>query len=289
MKLRVSVGSAIALGLMKGSMKVEPGITYLMLPGICDAKCSYCTWGKEDYLSRVRWPEFDVELLKGVKNYCLQTVEKKGLERELEAVLGALGGDGDVAIAHLTPERAEILEKNAVRQVGIGLDACTAELYKKHKSGLSWEKALDSFGYDFDFACHIILGLGESDEDFLRLTQSMKDKNVKLALFAYTPIKGKKPVGYISLRRHRALQLASYLIEKEKASIEDFEFKKGKLAVMPSFFDERAFLTRGCENCNRPFYNERAGTEPYNFPAGCFGGYDLMQEVKEYLGSDNDS
>ncbi len=289
MKLRVSVGSAIALGLMKGSMKVEPGITYLMLPGICDAKCSYCTWGKEDYLSRVRWPEFDVELLEGVKNYCLQTVEKKGLERELEAVLGALGSKGDVAISYLTPERAEILEKNNVRQVGIGLDACTAELYKKHKPGLSWEKALDSFNYGFDFACHIILGLGESDEDFLRLTQSMKDKNVKLALFAYTPVRGKKPVGYISLRRYRALQLASYLIEKEKASIEDFEFEKGKLAVMPPFFDERAFLTRGCENCNRPFYNERAGTEPYNFPEGCFESYDLMQEVKEYLDSDNDS
>jgi len=287
MKLRVSVGSAIALGLMKGSVRAESYISYLMLPGICEAKCSYCTGGKDDYLSRVRWPEFDVELLKNISHYCLQTIEKEELEKELDSVLGALNGDGDVAISYLNPERADVLEKHGIKNVGIGVDACTRELYKKHKPRLSWEKAMDSFDYDFKFVCHVIAGLGESDKEFLELAQCMKDKGVKLALFAYTPVRGKKPVGYVSINRYRSLQLASYLIEDGRVSVDELEFVDGKLAGMPLIQDKRAFLTRGCERCNRPFYNERAGREPYNFPVECFDGYNFMQEIREYLHTDN--
>jgi biotin synthase len=282
MKLRVSAGSAIALGLMSGPLDVAPCITYLMLPGTCEAECSYCTWGRDDYLSRVRWPEFDIGLLKGVRRYCLQTVEREGMENEMDEVLGSLEGEGDVAIAYLTQERAEILYKHGVRSVGIGLDACTRALYEKHKPGLSWERAMDSFGYDFSFFCHVIIGLGESDEDFLTMSQRMHDQGTRLALFAYTPVKGKRPVGGVSVERYRALQLASYLIE-HGTPVEDFGIEGGRLVDIPRGFDERAFLTRGCENCNRPFYNERAGREPYNFPAERFGSYDIEGEIRRYL------
>jgi len=284
MKIRVSIGSAIALGLMKGPLDAAPCMTYLMLPGTCEAKCSYCTWGREDYLSRVRWPEFDTEMLKGLRRYCLQTVEREGMESEMDEALGSLEGEGDVAIAYLTPERAEILYKHGVRSVGIGLDACTKALYVKHKPGLSWERAMDSFDYDFDLFCHVIIGLGESDEDFLTMSQHMHERGVRLALFAYTPVRGKRRVGGVSVERYRALQLASYLIE-HGTSLEDFCIKEGKLVDIPHGFDERAFLTRGCENCNRPFYNERAGEEPYNFPAKRFRHYDIEGEIERYLRS----
>ena len=284
MQIRVSTGSAIALGLMKGSMISEPCITYLMLTGVCDAKCSYCTWGMDDYLSRVRWPEFDVSRLKNVNAFCLQTIEKKGLEAELDEVLGRINAKRkDVAISYMTAEREEILERNSVKSIGIGLDACTEALYRKHKPRLSWNRAIESMKCEnFEVACHVILGLGESDEDFLRFVQDASAMGVKLALFAYTPVRGKRPVGSISINRYRTLQLASHLIESGKITIDDLSFEGGKLVSMPEMMDERAFLTRGCGSCNRPFYNERASHEPMNFSSEACG-YDFEREIREYM------
>jgi biotin synthase len=284
MQIRVSTGSAIALGLMKGSMISEPCITYLMLTGVCDAKCSYCTWGMDDYLSRGRWPEFDVSRLKNVNAFCLQTIEKKGLEAELDEVLERINAKRkDVAISYMTAEREEILERNSVKSIGIGLDACTEALYRKHKPRLSWNRAIESMKCEnFEVACHVILGLGESDEDFLRFVQDASAMGVKLALFAYTPVRGKRPVGSISINRYRTLQLASHLIESGKITIDDLSFEGGKLVSMPEMMDERAFLTRGCGSCNRPFYNERASHEPMNFSSEACG-YDFEREIREYM------
>jgi biotin synthase len=135
---------------------------------------------------------------------------------------------------------------------------------------------------NFEVACHVILGLGESDEDFLRFVQDASAMRVKLALFAYTPVRGKRPVGSISMNRYRTLQLASHLIESGKITIDDLSFDGRKLVSMPEMMDERAFLTRGCESCNRPFYNERASQEPMNFSSEACG-YDFEREIREYM------
>ena len=285
----VSTGSAIALGLKKGKLKVKPGISYLLMDGICDRGCAYCTQGTDGYLSRVYWPKYSLNSVKDtIKGFCLQTIEKEGMEAEMDLILSGIKCEQKcVAITFLNELRNGILEKNGVKNVGIGLDVCTEELYRKYKPRLDWSKAMESMKMKskFNIVCHLILGLGEKDAEFLKLVEKLSKLNVKTALFAYTPVRNKMVVGHISLKRYRALQFASFLIENDQYSVKCFEFdRNGKLIfIPPTDIQKEAFLTRGCENCNRPFYNERVGREQYNFPCS-FYGVNVEEEIEDYLG-----
>ena len=143
------------------------------------------------------------------------------MEEELDLVLRTLDCEvKNVAISYLNDERTDILRRNNVSTIGIGLDACTEEIYQKHKPRLSWSRAIESLKNEsFDRVCHIILGLGECDEDFLGLVEKLTSLGVTTALLAYTPVRNKKPVGKIELNRYRTLQLASFLIERGVISL----------------------------------------------------------------------
>jgi len=288
--IRVSTGSAIALGLKKGKLKVKPGITYLLMDGVCNKGCAYCTQGTDGYLSRVYWPKYPLNSIKGkIGDFCLQTIEKEGMEEEMGFILNSINcRQKCVAITFLNELRNEILEKNGVKNVGIGLDACTKELYQKYKPKLSWGRAMESMNMKskFNIVCHLILGLGEKDVEFLKLVEDLSELSVKTALFAYTPVRNKKVVGHISLKRYRTLQFASFLIESAQCHPEDFEFdRNGKLTFIPQReIRKEAFLTRGCENCNRPFYNERVGGEQYNLPCLDFN-CNAEDEIRDYIKS----
>jgi biotin synthase-related radical SAM superfamily protein len=67
-KIRVSIGSAIVLGLTNGIMDAEPTTTYMLTyrPEKCSANCGFCpqarmSKGRADMLSRVTWPRFPTE------------------------------------------------------------------------------------------------------------------------------------------------------------------------------------------------------------------------------------
>ena len=60
MKIRVSIATASLLGLKNYIVAAQPTTLYFMLPGDCKGQCLYCTH-REGYLSRVKWPEFDME------------------------------------------------------------------------------------------------------------------------------------------------------------------------------------------------------------------------------------
>jgi len=69
-KIRVSIGSAIVLGLTKGIMDAEPTTTYMLTyrPEKCSANCGFCpqarmSKSRADMLSRVTWPPFPTELV----------------------------------------------------------------------------------------------------------------------------------------------------------------------------------------------------------------------------------
>jgi biotin synthase-related radical SAM superfamily protein len=66
--VRVSYGTAIAMGLIKARMLVRPTTAYLMTywPGHCRNNCAFCAQARDsradlERLSRVTWPAFDVE------------------------------------------------------------------------------------------------------------------------------------------------------------------------------------------------------------------------------------
>jgi biotin synthase-related radical SAM superfamily protein len=124
---------------------------------------------------------------------------------------------------------------------------------------------------------HVIVGLGETEKDAAEIIQKCVDMTVLPALFAFTPIRGtamedKSPPDVESYRR---VQLARYLIVKRSAKFDSMQFDdEGKILDFGLPIQElkeiiesaEPFLTSGCRDCNRPFYNEKPSGPIYNFP-----------------------
>jgi len=85
--IRVSIGTAGVLGLVRVPMAVAPTTAYLMLGGQCVMNCSFCAQARESKsnghsLSRVTWPEFPLpkvcaqlkkaELQGSIERCCIQ-------------------------------------------------------------------------------------------------------------------------------------------------------------------------------------------------------------------------
>ena len=69
-QIRVSVGSAIVLGLLEGKLDAEPTTIYLMThkTGKCLANCGFCPQARTsrsnaELLSRVSWPAFPTKMI----------------------------------------------------------------------------------------------------------------------------------------------------------------------------------------------------------------------------------
>jgi biotin synthase len=169
-----------------------------------------------------------------------------------------------VSISAVNIYDMKILKEAGIDRLGIGLDCATEEVFNKWKKGVpSWKDYIQAltnakkiFG---ETTCHIMIGLGETDKEALEFIEFLNDKGIKVALFAY--FKGKETV--VDLPRYRVIQIARYFIEKNKGK---FNYEADKLTDLEiPFFSKDAFLTSGCPNCNRPFYNERV-TKIYNYP-----------------------
>jgi biotin synthase len=100
---------------------------------------------------------------------------------------------------------------------------------------------------------------------------------VLLALFAFTPVRGTLLEKRVppSVGSYRQVQLARYLIVNGFSSYADFLFDgDGRIldfGVESSVLLELVrsgvpFLTSGCPDCNRPFYNEKPSGPIYNYP-----------------------
>lgn len=124
---------------------------------------------------------------------------------------------------------------------------------------------------------HVIVGLGETDRDVLKLIEEMVDLGACPALFAFTPVLGtrleeKAPP---SLSRYRLIQTARFLLVNRLAKVEEMSFDPSGALVrfgIPRETLRQAvrsglpYLTSGCPNCNRPLYNEKPSGPTYNFP-----------------------
>lgn len=299
MLIRVSYGTAIAMGLIKAKMLVRPTTAYLMIyhDGRCINNCAFCPQARESKadlakLSRVTWPAFELkEVVNKIKDgnfarICLQTIDYQGLEEDVLTLLGALYPlDLPISLS-ITPVDKTYLKKFkelGVDYVGVGLDVASERLYNTLKESLySWDEMwkfakeiIDIFGEKKAFI-HIIIGLGETDKEVLEVIQRAYDLKAEVSTFAFTPIKGtrlekSKPP---SLKRYRKIQIAHYLIKENIKRVEDFEFDNEENLTsfgigeeeLLELLKEHALMTHGCPGCNRPYYNEKPGKEPYNYP-----------------------
>jgi biotin synthase len=136
--------------------------------------------------------------------------------------------------------------------------------------------AIGVFG-EGNVSTHLIIGLGETEKEALCLIQDCVDLGVLPALFAFTPVKGTAMAecSRPTLEKYRRVQLARYVIVNELARFEDMSFNEegelvgfglGKDTLNRLVETGFPFLTSGCQNCNRPFYNEKPGGPLFNYP-----------------------
>jgi biotin synthase len=162
--------------------------------------------------------------------------------------------------------------------VGLPIDAANPNVYSDVKQGelASQLELINQAAGEFEgrISTHIMIGLGESEKDVIRIMKRMHKLKVTLALFAFTPIKGtpleaaKQP----AMEKYRRIQVAKLLIERDISP--DFEFDDKDNIIGYGFGYEElkerisasAFMTTGCDGCNRPYYNEKPGGTLYNYP-----------------------
>jgi biotin synthase-related radical SAM superfamily protein len=295
--VNVSIGTAAVLGLTDARMETAPTTAYLMLGGRCAMDCHFCAQARSSHasvlnLSRVTWPQFELRetvarLAEAVgrgdiRRTCLQVTVSAGYFQHTLDVVQAIRAESDVPVdAAILPHdvsQVEQLLAAGVDHIGFGLDAACARVFQQVK-GRDWNEALaliEKTAQQFPgrSAVHLIVGLGETEEEMVRLIQQMHDWGVVVGLFAFTPLRG-TAMGEAPpppLDTYRRVQAARHLIVYNRARAEQFTFKDGRLITFkgPHFrallADGVAFQTSGCPDCNRPFYNERPGGVMYNYP-----------------------
>ncbi len=292
--VRVSYGTAIAMGLIRAKLLAKPTTAYLMTywPGRCSNDCAFCAQARSsradlEKLSRVVWPAFQIEkVLRALPagnfvRICLQTIEYPGMLDDVFGLLEAFSLINLPVSVSITPVDSDVLEgfrSLGVDHIGVGLDAASERIFSDIKPDTSWdevwdfaERVVDVFGHG-KAVIHIIVGLGETDKELVDAFIRARELGADVSLFAFTPIKGTrlenlKPP---SVERYRKIQLARYLVDIgmedtiifEGNSIAGFALSGEELLRIPP----AVFMTHGCPGCNRPYYNERPGKEPYNYP-----------------------
>lgn len=297
-KIRLSTGSAAVLNLKKVSTNAESKTIYLMNSGGCEYNCSFCAQAKDatsmqDKLSRVSWPEYEGdEVLNALtqkegsyKRICMQVVNTKDVFKELPETVRKLRKSAPKTKIAMTIRTYQMEDVDAMfdagaDEVGLSIDAIDPVQFSKIKGG-SFEHyknfILDvADKYPHKIATHLIIGMGETEKQAVELIQELHDHKVIIALFAFTPVRGAKMEFNQTpdISSYRRIQTALHLIRSEQkpkftynedGQIIDFGFAKEKLRELLK--DSEVFETSGCSDCNRPYYNERAGSkEFYNHP-----------------------
>ncbi len=318
-KIRASLGSAVVLGLTKAMLDAKPTTIYLLTfhSDKCSANCGFCSQarksrGRADMLSRVTWPIFPTErVISGIEDavkkdairrVCVQALNYPTVFEDILSItteiLSRVSVPVSVSCQPVDREEMKKLSEAGVDQMCISLDAATKELFDRVKGQLAggpyeWEKqrtalrdAVRIFGRN-SVSTHLIVGLGETEEEMVRTIQWCVDLGVYPGLFAFTPIPG-TTLGHHSqpsISNYRMIQIAQYLITNEKIRYMDMRFNEEGCLTDFGVSEEqlrqvirtgKPFLTSGCPGCNRPYYNERPSGPIYNYPR-----QPLLEEIVE--------
>lgn len=260
-RVRVSVGSAIVLGLLKGRVDAKPTTAYLLMcrNKKCSANCSFCPQGKEssgraDMLSRVTWPPFPtrqvVDSLESatkmgeLKRVCIQSLNYPEAFDDVLLLVREIRSKFSVPISvsckPLDRQKMRIWADVGVNRISVALDAATEQIFDRVKGRdvggpYLWERqrkalkeAVEVFGED-SVSTHLIVGLGETEKEICQTIQWCVDSGVYPGLFAFTPIPG-TPLenrSLPSLSSYRRVQLAHYFLTHKQNRFEDMTFDSG--------------------------------------------------------------
>lgn len=293
--IRLSIGTAIELGIIKNKSDIPTTTAYVMIGDKCNNNCAFCSQSVEsstrkDKLSRVIWPEYTKEeILEALKNYkdnnisriCIQSMANETAHCIAYEFIEYIKNEIDMPISlSAKVEKLEDVEKFfslGIDKIGIAIDAANQKLYEQIKGNNYYEKInfIIDIGkkYPGRISTHIIAGLGESHKDIYDLYKYLTSNNITVSLFAFTPVRGTKMenVNQPSIESYRRVQLMTYMIDRgysdeyfvfENEYLQDVELDEDMIKSIDSGYP---FEIKGCKDCNRPYYNERPGSVIYNY------------------------
>ena len=296
--MRVSIGTAGVLGLVRVPMAVAPTTAYLMVGERCLMNCAYCAQAREaesdhSALSRVTWPEFRVNKVvsslrraeeKGlIRRCCIQVTAGQDSYNEALRIVRRLrrAVSMPVSVSILPANIAQVAEliESGVDRIGFGLDAAVERVFAEVK-GSHWRHMVAIITATAERfpgigTVHLVVGLGETEREMIERMLWVRELALGIGLFAFTPVRGTQMAEgeQPPLRQYRRMQAARWLILNQGARLMNFRFgQQGALqgihltAWRDALCDGAAFETPGCPGCNRPFYNERPGGTMYNYP-----------------------
>lgn len=314
--VRTSLAASITLGFQAGLFHRKAVLRGLNLLTTyqhpCAANCSYCGLAGSRKLNsrqatfiRVAWPVYSLdEMLEAVRTrkhrlqrVCVGMITRSEAVRDAIHIIRRFKEETDLLISALvSPTVLREGDLQRIREAGadmcgIAVDCATEELFEEHrgkKAGgphrwtVYWDKvqeAVHVFGRQ-KAGIHLVVGLGETEEEMIKLIQRAYDLGALTHLFSFYPEAGSalESRPQPCLGHYRRVQLARYIINQNLGRAEEMSFTQvGQLTdfgqeIAGFLADGRAFLTSGCAGkdgevaCNRPYGNERPSQPIRNFP-----------------------
>lgn len=323
--VRISTASALALRFRSGRFDREldnGGINLLLSYDTgCRSDCSYCglartrpgTYADKSFI-RVDWPLVGTDELVDrmarheakLTRLCISMVTHGRAYADTcavtERIRARVRTPLSILVAPPTLDRARLerFHDLGVDMIGIGLDAVTEDLFRRHRTdvpsggGLSWDKywevvtdARDLFG-PWKVNCHTLVGLGETDHDLVDTFVRLRDRQVFSYLFCFNPEPDSRLAAHpkSALSRWRRMQLVKHLVETDGFGWEHFDFDDdGTLVRIRGARDvgEAAAVVEGAVASGIPFMTDGCGGadgEP-----GCtrpYGSYGPAEPMRDY-------
>jgi biotin synthase len=306
-KVRASMGTLGVLGLELVQMDTPPTTAYLQIytEKRCAANCLFCAQASGSnaeltHIARGMYVPADLEAVvqrlkiafnRGyLARACIQTALYGSWWADTVYLIKKIREVSEIPVSvsvfPLADKQYSELKTLGVNELVIPLDACTPCLFDKIKGKgaggpYSWEKHMDGLKRAAEVfgkvGTHLIIGLGETDEEAVRIIDELHISGINAALFSYTYVPGAQLSLELdkeeSIRHYRTVQVARHLIMEGKATYRDMMFSDGILTdfgvgrdtIIRIIEDGSAFQTSGCPDCNRPMANETF-SKMYNFP-----------------------
>ncbi len=301
------MGTLGILGLELVQMDTPPTTAYLQIhtEKRCMANCLFCAQAKGSgaeliHIARGLYVPADLSaVVQRIKiayhkgylfRVCIQTALYHGWWEDTVYLIKHIRKVSEIPISlsvfPLTERQFRELKTLGVNELVIPLDACTPALFDRMKGKsaggpYSWKRHIDGLkrcAQVFEkTGSHLIIGLGETDEEAVRIIDELHSSRITTALFSYTYIPGAQmkpePDKGDNLRHYRAVQLARFIITEGMAVYSDMRFSDGIItdfgigrdACLKIIDEGKSFQTSGCPGCNRPMANETF-SRMYNFP-----------------------
>jgi biotin synthase len=313
--VQTSLAGTMCLGLVPGKFYRDAQCHCLNLlltyEGGCMASCSYCGLAnnrKADASAtfiRVKWPAYPmINILSQMqfvkhpfKRSCVSMVTHHRALDDACLIISSLKKNTGLPVSGLLSPTVmkkgdlERIRDAGADRVSIAIDAVTPDLFEKHRGkGVGgphrWETFMQSLEHavavfgPYMVGVHLIVGLGETEEQMISLIDEAYRMKVLTHLFSFFPESGSILESHPQppLDQYRRVQLARYLINENIVALDAIKFTTTGSVVdfgvdtEPYVARGFPFMTSGCPDadgnlaCNRPFGNERASEPMRNYP-----------------------